>query len=250
MGVPGTLSQVGSAQVCPQAVGLSTAASAATVPVPASGAARPVSSSTLPTAIRDSPPRYEYWPNDALRKEFRRRTNTTRGDVRYGPGENDVNSSLSNAKHGDMVAQMYARDKWVADEGLEPEWLMAPPCPPGRRRRSRVAKENLQGEGEKNCLFRQNDAARLIAICFSDDFYERVCKSEQPTTDRNAHDPKQLGGDQPLWREIAAAFAQRGWRSNGIGLGNPVSHEGEEQVGVPVMWKFLAELDYEAPADE
>lgn len=201
----------------------------ATSALAAAGANELATPSTPCKPIHHSPPFYEDWGRDALKADLRRRAKSVSGELRYGPGDQDVNTSLSNSKLADSEP-LYAWDKWIEEQGLDPEWTMSPMCTPLPKRLAREAAaenaDNAEGKVDRRNLIRTSDSARLVAICFSEDFYQRICKSEQPTEDRNHHDKRQLRDKQPLWRDIAAAFMPKVWTSDGVILANPTSHEG------------------------
>lgn len=198
---------------------------------------------------------YEDWALQRLKGDFKRRAEANKqAGYRYGSGDDDVNTSISNSKRADIVKQLTSRDKWIESQGLEAEWKMSPLCTPIHKRAAREAKEKEKEDDDqtkaRQHALRAPDAARLVAIVFSEVYYEAVCNSEQPAKDRNVDDKKEHGGKGSLWKSIGVSFATRGWESNGVKLANPVSHEGETQGGVPQMWERLQAIDYEAPADK
>lgn len=207
-----------------------------------------------PKKLRSSKPDYADWGNSDLRAEIRRRSGKASGAVRFGPEDGDVTTKLSTARRDELLYIVDKMDTWAAAKGEDPPWLYAPPyTPPSKREKRKREAQDVEVEGEKEekaNYTTPSDTARLIAICFSEDFYKEVCRSNQTSKDRNDHDLKRVGKKSQLWVRIAHAFVKKDFKIDGVLPSNPVSHAASTAEGVPEMWEKLKALDYIGPADK
>lgn len=179
----------------------------------------------------------------------------TKGVFRFGDGDKDVNRSLSNVKKDDAVAQLKAHDEWRESKGLDPEWKFAPQGTPEGRRLAHEAKKAAAAEVEsqkKRVARSSADAARLIFILFTDEMYTRLLLSEQPPSDRNKRDLKQLGVKDPegVWDDAVDHYLDKDLVLGGVTPGNPTYHGDSTAPGVDKMWEVLQSLDYKEPVDK
>lgn len=190
-----------------------------------------------------------------MRAEIRRRSGKTSGLVKFGSGEDDVTKTLSTARREELLNILEKMDKWDVDEGRGPAWADAPAyTPPAKREKRKREGQDTEVDSKKDGKERANDAtpadsARLIAVCFSEEFYEDVCRSRQTSKDRNDHDLKRVGNKSSPWVRIARAFVGKDFKMDDGGTpSNSVSHAASTAPGVPEMWERLQALDYIAPA--
>ncbi|CAM9783996.1 unnamed protein product [Discosporangium mesarthrocarpum] len=199
--------------------------------------------SALPHRKTESPS-YALWRPRDLRTEAIRRSGKRRPPF-FGESDDDRLGNLSTAPTGAIADALQKRDEWSLRKGEEVEWVSTPPCTPQKK----VARSSTQdSDGRPLFQLRSTRAAetRLLAILFSEEFFDELLCSENTAT-REELDRRQVGHRKSIRKEVAKAFLDPGWEAEpGTTLANPKLHGGSNPV-VEELLSILDVLNYVSP---
>ncbi|CAN0239485.1 unnamed protein product [Scytosiphon promiscuus] len=212
--------------------------------------------------LRENPPKYDRdYDMNELHAEFMRRAGKTR-PVIYGPKEAHQISRLSKLTKKQAATYLRTWDEWNTEEGGE-MWfksssLVTPEKNSGKGKRK--GRGDSSGDEEEPPLDRRrpSDLPRLIAIVFSAEFWEGICRSEQGSNNRssNKRESNLLKDRHPIWRKVAAAYLDPGWKDQGSLPSHPVDHasvgcdgDTDMELEIKSLVRALEDVDYICPAE-
>lgn len=213
--------------------------------------------------LRTKPPSYERdYDKGQLCGEFVRRAGKIR-PVLFGPGVKDKVTRPSKLTKKKAAASLRKWDEWNADQGGE-KWFesttLQTPEKSKKGKGKQKAADGSSGEEEEPSLDRRraSDLPRLIAIVFSDQHWESICRSEQGSNNRSANKKESnlLKDRHPVWRKVAVSYLDPSWEDQGSLPSHPVDHEkigcngdDEMELEIEAMVQAFRDIDYIAPAE-
>ena len=180
------------------------AAAAPVTPSKTAGATPAFASSSTPSLpyatpekIRSKKLSYDSWASDVITQEILHR----RGKdlhVKFGPGEDDVETWLSKANRGRLQHILSTWDPWIESQGLAPLWESTPLKTPVKKMSkaamaalvatqaasSKKTKQTADDSSVGVDCMRPGEYPRLIAIVVSDENWPKMCGSEQGSDNR------------------------------------------------------------------